>query len=85
MGLITDSAVDLLEAIRKPEVVAVAATIRQTATTVFHDKFPTLEPLDLGIGLIGGAVASLQNSGVNPGVIADLLRRVATTLEKNPG
>lgn len=85
MSIITDSATALLAAIEKPEVAAVAATIRATADTVFHDKFPNLEPIDLGIGLIGGAVTYLQIKGVSNATVADMLRRMATTLEKTPG
>ena len=85
MSIITDSATDLLAAIEKPEVSAVAATIRATADTVFQAKFPSLEPLDLGIGLIGGAVAYLQTKGVSDATVADMLRRMALAVEKGLG
>jgi hypothetical protein len=81
----TDSAEELLEVTKKPEVVTVAATIRQVAGTVFHEKFPGLKPIDIGFGILTGGIAFLQNHGTSNATVADILRRMAATLEKNLG
>ena len=82
---IIDSAEELLESVRKPVVAEIASNIQHVTRLTLSKGFPDLKPLDIGLGIFGGAICYLQKNGVSNGTIADLLRRIAAMLDKTRG